>query len=387
MRFRTDSRPVQFTGSAKIPLLNDWKQSIPRQSDGDAFSVIYTGAVRAIERGNGRWHIEPLFDGTTACAKGFMPREGIEAFLSRAGLRPIAFHRIGWHRGVYNSSWSPVVPGQTNHLQGPADDWSQIAGNLSKDRTGSALEQMIAPTDEKISSLLDNRDEAERLAQSISLSLRSMDISIENISEFYNEQLVNLMAAGMLDGRRSATTSDQMLYAYVHSFFMHLGAARDYLGALIAVRLGRDPSKTDSMARLVDGIRAENVGADALLGLLKSEGYIQPKPTSENKFEICGWLMDVTQLRNEFMHRRPYGDKFVERWGHAKPIDVRDGLFRYVRPMLLSDGRERDVLDLIAHHYGRVCHLFKGCADRSGYNAAVLTLTDKDIVSVTFPER
>jgi len=368
------------------PLLKDWKQSIPRQSDGDASSVIYTGGIRVIERGNGRFHVEPLFDGTTACAKGFMPRQGIEAFLSQAGLRPIAFHRIGWHQGAYHSSWSPVVPGQTNHFQGPADDWSQIAGNLSKDRTGSALQQMIAPTHEKVGTLLDNRDETERLAQSISLSLRSMDISIENITEFYNEQLVNLMAAGMLDGRRSSTTSDQMLYAHVHSFFMHLGAARDYLGALIAVRLGRDPNKTDSMARLVEAIKGENVGADALLGLLKSEGYIQPKPTSENKFEIFGWLMDVTQLRNEFMHRRPYGDKFAERWGHAKPIDDRDGLFRYVRPLVLSDGTEHDVLDLIAYHYGRVCWLFKSCADRSGYNAEIFTLTDQDIVSATFSE-
>lgn len=376
---------MQSTTRAVSSQFDDWKQNIPRQSDADAFSVIYTGGVRVIERDGGRWHVEPLFDGTTACAKGFMSRERIQAFLSQAGLKPIAFHRIGWHRGVYNSSWSPIVPGEGNHFQGPADDWSQIAGNLSRDRAGSELGKMAAPTDEQLSTLLDNQDEAERLAQSISLSLRSMDISIESITDFYNEQLVNLMVAGHVDGTRSGTTSDQMLYAHVHSFFMHLGAARDYLAALIAARLGRDVKKTDSMAKLVEIIRADNISADALLGLLVSEGYFRPKSTSQNKFEINGWLEDVTRLRNEFMHRRPYGDKFVEKWGYAKPIAGHEEIFRYVRPILLPDGAEHDVLDLIAYHYRSVCRLFKGCASKSGYNAQILTLTDQDILSVNFP--
>jgi hypothetical protein len=151
---------------------------------------------------------------------------------------------------------------------------------------------MTAPTWEQIARLTDDHTEVEWLARSISLSLRSMDISIEQIAEFYYEQLVNLMAAGLI-----ADTQNQTLFAHVHTFFLHLGAARDYLAALIAARIRKNPSKIDSMANLTEVLEPQDVETDALLKLLENRKFIQPTPSNMNRLEISGWLKEATTLR------------------------------------------------------------------------------------------
>lgn len=124
-------------------------------------------------------------------------------------------------------------------MRGPADLWSSVANNIAQIRTADDLAAMPQPNLKQIAALFDNRTEAERLASSISLSLRNMDISVEQIAEFYNEQLVNHMALGKLTGELLSSTLDQALFAHVHSFFVHPGAARDYLAAFCALRLGK----------------------------------------------------------------------------------------------------------------------------------------------------
>jgi len=209
-----------------------------------------------------------------------------------------------------------------------------------------------------------------------------MDIAVEVVTEFYNENLVNLMAAPNLEGSRSASSLDDTLYAHVHSFFMHLGAARDYLAALIALRIGKDPHENVSMGTLIPVLRTSDFAGDELLTLFKTKGYLQHKPTTTYKVEAVGWLKDVTDLRNEFMHRRPYGSKFVEQMGYAKPIDESAGLYRYIRPILRPDGKEYDILDLIAHHYAVASDFFLESAEKSGYDTKMITITDEDVISV-----
>ncbi|TIS99165.1 hypothetical protein [Mesorhizobium sp.] len=364
----------------KIPIPNSVTRRTPRQPDGDGFLVCCSGGVRAIQQDKDVWFIDPVFD-VGPCAKGVISVLQVQALLKQSGLKEIAFHRTGWLKGEYHSSWSPIVPGRKNHMIGPADIWSQIAGNLARARTASEIKTLDKPSHRQLAALLDARGETERLAQSISLSLRNMDMSIEQIAEFYNEQLANHMASGLLDGRRSGTTLDQMLYAHVHAFFMHLGAARDYLATLIGFRLGKDLQKKDSLARLVDVLRTDDFGKDALLDIFTGRGYLRKKATSTNKVEVAGWLAEVTDLRNLLMHKRPYGARFAEHMGYAVAVDAANGLYRYTRPIVLDDG-EHDVLDLILQHYRTACSLFFDCAERSGLDSDVLTLTDADIISV-----
>jgi hypothetical protein len=215
---------TETSKSSKFDLCQYITERLLRQPDGHAFFQIYTGGMRAAETSENAWHIGPILDDGHPCTKGFMPTAKLQDFFRQNRFKFIAFQRIGWIEGNYYSSWCPFIPGQTNHMEGPADLWSNVAGNLSETRTAPDLAAMVRPTHEQIAALLDNRTEAERLARSISLSLRNMDISVEQIAEFYNEQLVNHMASGNLEEEHSSSTLDQTLFAHVHSFFMHLGS-------------------------------------------------------------------------------------------------------------------------------------------------------------------
>jgi hypothetical protein len=303
-----------------ISVCNDKAVAIPRQPDAGGFYLHCAGGFRAAMADKDVWMIEPLLDDGRPCRKGFFTRLELDAFMRSARLTPIAFQNFGWAKGNYHSSWSPLIPGRGNHLQGPSDLWSHIAANLLRQRSGNGLREMKNPSREKIAEILDGRSEEEWLARSISHSLRSMDISVEQITEFYHEQLVDLMADGLVDGRRSARAQDQTLFAHVHSFFLHLGAARDYLAALIAVRIGRDPNKVDSMARLIETVREKDIQTDTLLMLIERRRFIQPASKNANKREISGWLKEASDLRNCFIHRRPYGARHAERFGHVAAI-------------------------------------------------------------------
>lgn len=335
--------------------------------------------MRTFERENGRWHIEPVLEAGKPCAKGFLSRREMQAFVNRQGYRFVAFHSVGWTDGQYDSLWMPYIPGRTNHFQGPADLWGNIAGNLRHSRTATTLRRMANPTQDEIAKTLDNRTDIERLAQSISLSLRNMDLAVENITEFYNEQLVNHMATGALE-QFVSTKFDQTLFAHVHAFFMHVGAARDYLGAYCAAQLGMDTTTVDDFTRLTGKLRPAHVGASQLVDYLLGKGYIQPKSDVSTHYVVANWMSEVTALRKEFMHRRPYGDKFSEFMGHVETVNAELGLYRYVRPIEI-DHKNDDVLDVIIYHYRLIMGLFADGAALSGQDTNMLTLADDDIVS------
>lgn len=368
-------------GQPKIAVCQHKTQKVPRQTDAEAFYHIYSGGMRAAEPSDNAWHIEPVLDDGHPCAKGFMSKAKLYAFFKQYGFTFIAFHRAGWHEGSYYSTWRPFIPGQSNHMRGPADLWSSLAGNIAEVRTAGDLKAMLQPTLEQIAVLFDNRTEAERLANSISLCLRNMDISIEQIAEFYNEQLVNHMASGKLMGELLSSTLDQTLFAHVHSFFVQLGAARDYLAAFCALRIGKDPRKVDSFRKLAGEVRLEHFAADNLLRLFQSRGYFQQTPNSSVKFELTGWMKEVSDLRNEFVHRRTYGDRFVEESGFVRPVDPEAGIYRYVRPIALKNA-EDDVQNVLLHHYRQMTNLCHAAAVASGNDLSMLAFTDADIVSV-----
>jgi hypothetical protein len=188
-----------------------------------------------------------------------------------------------------------------------------------------------------------------------------------------------------LNGERSANTLSQTLYAHVHSFFLHLGAARDCFGALIASRIGLDPKKTDSVARLVGELRRANLPNDALLDLLFSSGNVAAHPQKGGKFAVAGWMQEVTAIRNEVVHKRPYGSRFSERSGWAVPSQREAGMFRYFRPLELEGIATQDALDGIYHHYTQCTYLLHKAAKVSGNDTAMMHITDKDVMSLNTP--
>jgi hypothetical protein len=369
------------TESDAIFVCDDVSCGIPRQPDASAFYLHCTGGFRAVKVEEDKWVIEPILHQKVPCQKGFFTKKQLRHFIRSCELEPVALQHLFWIDGDYLSSWKAIDPGVNNHFRGPADLWSSITHNLSTERSAQLSQSDLKLTHKKIAEILDSRLFNENVSKSISLSLRNIDISIEEITSHYNQQLVSLLAAGVIDERRVSTTQDHTLFAHVHSFFVHLAAARDYLATLIALKIGMDPNKIDCMARLLKDVRTSHFEGEPLLKLLQSKGLLQPAPGKLNKWEASGWLKAVTEVRNELTHRRPYGSKYVEGAGYVVEVSKKAGIFRYFRPMLEENGSEKDILDLIVANYKNATSFFRECAKASGMDSAMLTLTDKDIRS------
>ncbi|MBY5594272.1 hypothetical protein HFO42_07440 [Rhizobium leguminosarum] len=202
---------------------------------------------------------------------------------------------------------------------------------------------------------------------------------MEEIAGFYHEQLVDLMATGRLNGERVSGTLDQVLNTHLHSFFMHAGAARDYLGSFIAMRIGEDPAKVDSFKLLCKKLRTRHLDADPLLAALIARGLIK-ESQQKGQWETGGWMWELTELRNTSTHRRPYGSRFAEHSGIAVPLSPAGQFFRYRRPFQTQAGE--DVLDLVVRQYQRVIELFCHLAKISGFDSEMMVITDDDIIEV-----
>jgi len=355
---------------------------LPRQSDGTGIYLHFTGGFRAVKVAEDAGRIEPVLVNGKLCATCPLTMDQLQALSKQHEFRAIAFHEHGWMDGEYHSSWKPIVLRKTNNSEGPAELWSNIAGNITRLRTKEFFDATEHPAEAEIAKALDDQGPEEALARYISLSLRSMDISVEQIAEHYHEQLVNHMAAGRIAGEKSANTLSQTLYAHVHSFFLHLGATRDYLGALIAHRIGLDHKKIDSMARLIGELRKANLPIDAMLNLLVADGDIAAQPQKPDKLTVAGWMQEVTGIRNELVHKRPYGSKFNERFGWVIAVQKEAGLYRYFRPLDLNSGSEQDVFSVIHRHYARCTELMHKAARASGSNLAMMHITDHDVISL-----
>jgi hypothetical protein len=356
-------------------------QVIRRQEDADVFLMAWSGGVKAARFDQDRWRLLPVLHAGTPHVTGFYSQGELSAFLRERGYRFVAFQQINWRAGSYFSHWAPIIPGERDHLLSPSDLWKNVANRLGESRTRPLFLNDTERTEDEYQAIIDDASEDERLANSISLSLRNLDTSVEHIASFYHEELINQIADGNIDGRRSATMRDQYLYEQVHGFFLHLGAVRDYLATFIANQLGMDSLKVDSMARLIDKIRERDVTSSPLLQELQSSGNIAPIGEPSTKWMATGWLDDATDTRNEFVHRRTYGQKAVERMGHLRSTDRHNGLFRYFRPIKLAANAEGDAFDVIVDHYEKNNRLLYACAKLSGHDTSIRDLDPNEVLS------
>lgn len=372
---------MESTYLMKVPVCQQQTILINRQPDDKGSYRIFSGGMRAAKYQNDAWYVEPILDQGRATAKGFLSATELNEFFRQYGFEFVAFNHINWSAGVFNSGWSPLIPGQTNHMRGPADLWASIANNLAQRRNRDVPTGLDQPPIQTIASIFDNRSQEERIAVSISLSLRNMDICVEQVAEFYNEQLVNHMSSGCLAGERvSNLTLDQNLFAHVLSFFVHFGAARDYLASFCANRIGMDPQRIDDFARLAGAVRSNHFATGGLLQIFHAQGFFREKPNSSTKYEPAGWIKEASEIRNLFVHKRPFGSCFVETMGYVEPVDKNEGAFRYVRPVMLEDV-EHDVQTVILRHYREMTRLCYEAGVNSGLDTGMTTIGDRDIFS------
>lgn len=365
-------------------ICHDKWRAVPRQPDADIFYIHCTGGFRGAKVSDDHWQIEPVFECGEARSKGFLTDSQLRQIVRIGKFRVLGFQSSGWFDGVWHSSWRPIIPTERNHARSPSDIWSAISSNLFRTARAQKLKELKVADHSKVATILDDRTVEERLAQAISLSLRSMDVAVEQIAEYYHEQLVNKMYKGNVDGQRSSNTMDQTLFAHVHAFFLQLGAARDYLAAFIANRLGMDAShgKVDTLNALKSKLRGQHVGREPILDLLIKKNWLVSQADSPDTWTTSGWLKEITDLRNEIVHRRPYGSVYAERFGWAMPVCAELGLYRYFRPIEIKNQSESDLLDVICSHYRTCTGLFFESAKAAGLDGSMMTLTDADIVSL-----
>lgn len=370
---------LNISSIGTVPLFR-W---IPRQKDGESLYIHYNGGIRAARIPNDRWVLEPVRVQDRPASFGNFSRSDLGEIGQQFGLTPLAFQHSGWNKGSYYTRWIPIIPGKTNHMIGAADLWRNISNRISERRVNPRLSQLINASDEQIAQIIDDQQDDEKLPQFIALSLRGMDISVEEISAFYYEQLVDLMATNNLNGERVSSTQDQLLYTHVHSFFLHAGAARDYLAAFIAMRVGEDPAKADSLASLCRKLRARHFNGDSMLNTLVVRGVVK-ESQQRGQWETGGWMKELSELRNIFTHRRPYGSLFAEKSGTILSLSEKRQLYRYRRPIQTQTGE--DVFDLIVKQYRRMIELFYDLAKVSGLNSDITVITDDDVIEFRSPK-
>ena len=279
---------------------------LPKQEDGNGCLLHFSGGVRASKQSDNTWAILPILNNQNPSILGKFDQKQIETFARETSLLAVGIQRYGRHEGIYHSNFYPILPDQRSNLEAPSDLWGNIATNITQQRCGDKLRNLDQPTEREIAQILDNQGNEENFANAISLSLRSMDFHAERISEFYYDRLMSHMHRSLIQKEKSGGVGDQELYAHVHSFFLHLGTARDYLGAIIAAGLGKNP-KINSMAKLLTKVDAVALNSDQLIEVLKNLGFVDNNGSENDKFNIAGWLKEVSDQRNTLVHERPYG--------------------------------------------------------------------------------
>lgn len=370
--------PEQFSS---LDIIRD----IPIQPDGDANYLHFTGGLRGCEVAENRWAFEPILDKGSLVTKGVLSKSELKLLVQAIGLRPIAFNHVDWWKGAYHSTWRPIVPGRAKLSTAASDYWAQIVSGGSKDKWRAAdLDHKIS-TREELERLFDSKGAEESIAQSISISLRNMDISIEYISDFYNEHLARLLLEKkILDDGILKSSLDHLLLAHVHSFFTQLGSARDYVAKLISFRLGLDWVRVDSMGKLIRRLKSSDVEKDKILLLMVSRGLIKIGCVAGQEVRLTGWLKDASELRDRFVHRQPYGFRLRESGGSLRKPSEYYEIYKYHRPLVMSSNEEVDILDTVAEYYMNFDELLFDIGLATGYSSEELSFGPDSIKEISF---
>ena len=137
----------------------------------------------------------------------------------------------------------------------------------------------------------------------------------------------------------------------------------------------------DAINRLVDCLCVDRLPNDAILNYLVTNGNIVNKADTRRMIQ-AGWLEEVGEIRNQFVHKRPYGSLACGKNGFIDSTDHTLGLHRYSRLASLPNGENRDILDVVAYHYEQCNQFFIDIAKLTNMRREIRTITDKGIINI-----
>lgn len=316
----------------------------------EAQFVYCSGGISCTRLQNDTWLIEPISVSHVPSRVGCFAKDELAVVLADLECFPFAFEDLHVEHGAYFSSFRAITKNRSNHFETAAGFWSNVAGNI---RAGSP------------STLDAQRLKIGQLSSSISISFRCLDAAIGAIHRFYASRISYHVLAGKTE--LEISLPDAELFASVHSFYLHLGAARDYLGALIAMRLGLD--RLDDLTRLLDKVKFDVLKQDELGKLLISRGLIIKAEAGQKPCQ-AGWLKVASALRRRFVHHQPFGFSHKEKFGRVVAATNFSGGFKYHRSFSHSPLQNVDVLDYLGDTYVDMMGLFIDLARCSGYDTS-----------------
>mgnify|MGYP000427481395 CR=1 FL=1 len=312
----------------------------------------FTGGLRG-RRKSGEWTIGPLPKDGVAIEIGPFPESQITKVASELGVRAFGADEIILDDPhLLTRVWEPFVG--LKPLPGlPTELWGNIAHHAS--RAG----------DENYATL----------ARYITVCLRAADIRLRDISDGYGAQLLSALVNGTKVGHRFENIPLADLHLAIHSLVAEMGAARDYLAALVGHQLGA-PSTKDSLARLIDWLSADarsEEAKDPAARLLMAGWNDETDP----------WLKQLTGYRNLFLHRGPMGARGIE---SAPRLEAFASPYGEVRTLILPIPRSSesehtvDALTQFVRLHWQMFRLAADLAGRASYPMHSVVVTSDDII-------
>ncbi|MGK7866274.1 hypothetical protein [Falsiroseomonas sp. E2-1-a20] len=244
-----------------------------------------TGGIRAFGSSAGFWAWHPVTIGGAIHALKPVPINSILNIAKNLGAELFGGNEIsGLGASLHSRVWTPL-DGPYNGQPQPADLWINIAANA--DRAG-------------------DRRYAE-LANHISFSLRAAGIRLRDASDHYRDQLLAAIEEKRKPGILFSNLPLSDLQLAFHSVLSELGSARDYLGVLLGYSFNAPPS-IDAMNRFKRWV------SKAAHSDLRLEPIVDKVLRGYDQTSSDPWLADLSEYRNEFLHRRPLGSGEGARW-------------------------------------------------------------------------
>lgn len=211
------------------------------------------------------------------------------------------------------------------------------------------------------------------LAKHLAMSLRAAGVSIRDASDRYHVQLKAALLSGQRPGLRFTNIPllDDLHSAF-HFLLAELSSARDYLAAIAALGVGA-PENVDALSRLVKWLSNSKSGsalADPLIAAFL-----------DNEAQV--WLGEITDYRNQFLHRKPLGADESARWlrlrQHDSPMGSVTKLEMKLSPKPESS-EEYEALERFVELYRKMLRFAGFAASISPYPAEPMAISIKDLL-------
>lgn len=218
-------------------------------------------------------------------------------------------------------------------------------------------------------------DPYANLARNLAGCLRAADVRLRDLSDGYETQLLSALHREAKTGARFDNLPLKDLHLAIHSLVAEMGAARDYLSAIVGMHLGA-PAKYESLARLTPWLEADARQSERAtpMAIALLEGLDEAGGDA--------WLSRLTAYRNLFLHRGPMGAGDIKDGPYLVESLSAYGLVRTFKMPLPRNGNEeteRDALEEFVALHRALFHLASRLASMARYPMTPQVVTRADL--------